>query len=151
MHDAAEPRLWLRAPALASEIAGVQNAAPALRSAVAQRQVLNIERCRPCRAHRELVAAPPWLDIDELHGLMLGREPCRNIAGRRHLGATQGTCCRAANWVDMGMAERRGRQEQVARKCVFVHPLPRSWRQILTAPLELPCLLPTKRLRAPVD
>ena len=45
----------------------------------------------------------------------------------------------------------RARQEQVARKHVFVYPLQRNWRQVLTAPLELPRLLPTKRMRAPVD
>ena len=68
----------------------------------------------------------------------------------------RGTCYRAANWVELGMTEGRGRQErarqeQVARKHVFVYPLQRNWRQILTAPLELPRLLPTKRMRAPVD
>ncbi len=54
------------------------------------------------------------------------------------------------------MTEGRGRQDrarqsQIARKHVFVYPLQRNWRQILTAPLELPRLLPTKRMRAPVD
>jgi Domain of unknown function (DUF4338)/Transposase Tn5 dimerisation domain/Transposase DNA-binding len=68
----------------------------------------------------------------------------------------RGTCYRAANWVELGMTQGRGRQdrarqEQVARKHVFVYPLQRNWRQILTAPLELPRLLPTKRIRAPVD
>ena len=68
----------------------------------------------------------------------------------------RGTCYRAANWVELGMTEGRGRQDrarqqQVARKHVFVYPLQRNWRQILTAPLELPRLLPTKRMRAPMD
>ena len=68
----------------------------------------------------------------------------------------RGTCYRAANWVELGMTEGRGRQdharlEQVARKHVFVYPLQRNWRQILTAPLELARLLPTKRMRSPVD
>lgn len=68
----------------------------------------------------------------------------------------RGTCYPAANWVELGMTEGRGRQdrarqEQVARKHVFVYPLQRNWRQILTAPLELARLLPTKRMRAPVD
>ena len=43
LHDFAELLLWLRAPGLALEIARLQNADPNLRSAVAQRQVLNIE------------------------------------------------------------------------------------------------------------
>ena len=45
LHDFAELLLWLRAPALALEIARRQRVDPALRSAVAQRQVLNIELC----------------------------------------------------------------------------------------------------------
>ena len=45
LHDFAELLLWLRAPALALEIARRQRADPALRSAVVQRQVLNIELC----------------------------------------------------------------------------------------------------------
>jgi len=32
-----------------------------------------------------------------------------------------------------------------------VYPLQRNWRKILTAPLELPRLMPTRRTRAPVD
>lgn len=43
LHDFAELLLWLRAPALAKEIAARQAADPALRSALAQRDVLNIE------------------------------------------------------------------------------------------------------------
>ena len=43
LHDFAELLMWLRAPALALEIARLQQAEPTLRSAVAQREVLNIE------------------------------------------------------------------------------------------------------------
>jgi HD-like signal output (HDOD) protein len=43
LHDFAEMLLWCHAPALALEIAERQRADPALRSAVAQREVLNIE------------------------------------------------------------------------------------------------------------
>ena len=43
LHDFAELLLWLRAPALALQIAALQQADPTLRSARAQRQVLNIE------------------------------------------------------------------------------------------------------------
>jgi len=43
LHDFAELLLWLRAPALALQIAALQQADPTLRSAHAQRQVLNIE------------------------------------------------------------------------------------------------------------
>jgi len=45
LHDFAELLLWLSAPVLALEIARLQQADPTLRSAVAQRQVLNIELC----------------------------------------------------------------------------------------------------------
>lgn len=68
----------------------------------------------------------------------------------------RGTCYRAANWIELGMTEGRGRQdrarqEQLARKHVFVYALQRNWRKILTAPLELPRLLPTTPTRAPTD
>jgi HD-like signal output (HDOD) protein len=43
LHDFAEMLLWLHAPALALQIAQAQRADPALRSAVVQRQVLEIE------------------------------------------------------------------------------------------------------------
>jgi HD-like signal output (HDOD) protein len=43
LHDFAEMLLWLHAPALATQLAERQQADPALRSAVAQRELLNIE------------------------------------------------------------------------------------------------------------
>jgi HD-like signal output (HDOD) protein len=43
LHDFAELLLWLRAPALAAEIASRQAADPTLRSAAMQRELLNIE------------------------------------------------------------------------------------------------------------
>ena len=43
LHDFAELLLWLRAPALALQIAQRQQADPALRSAAVQREVLHIE------------------------------------------------------------------------------------------------------------
>ena len=68
----------------------------------------------------------------------------------------RGTCYRAANWIELGLTEGRGRQdrarqEQVARKHVLVYPLQRNWRRILSAPLELPRLLPTTRKRPAAD
>jgi hypothetical protein len=71
-------------------------------------------------------------------------------------GRYRGTCYRAANWIELGLTEGRGRQdrarlEQVSRKHVFVYALQRNWRKILTAPLELPRLLPTTPTRAPTD
>lgn len=68
----------------------------------------------------------------------------------------RGTCYRAANWIDLGLTEGRGRQdrlhqEDIGRKHVFVYRLQRNWRKILSAPLELPRLMPTRRTRAPVD
>ncbi len=43
LHDFAELLLWLRAPALALQMAARQAADPALRSAVVQRELLNVE------------------------------------------------------------------------------------------------------------
>lgn len=68
----------------------------------------------------------------------------------------RGTCYRAANWIDLGLTVGRGRQDrarqsQVGRKHVFVYPLQRNWRKILSAPLELARLLPTTRTRPPLD
>jgi hypothetical protein len=68
----------------------------------------------------------------------------------------RGTCYRAANWIELGLTEGRGRQdrarqEQLARKHVLVYPLQRNWRRILSAPLELPRLLPTTRKRPAAD
>jgi hypothetical protein len=68
----------------------------------------------------------------------------------------RGTCYRAANWIDLGLTEGRGRQdrarqEQISRKHVFVYPLQRNSRKLLNAPLELPRLLPTQRARSPAD
>ncbi len=68
----------------------------------------------------------------------------------------RGTCYRAANWIDLGMTQGRGRQDrarqaEVARKQVFVYPLQRNWRKLLTAPLELPRLIPSARVSAPAD
>lgn len=71
-------------------------------------------------------------------------------------GLYRGTCYRAANWIELGLTEGRGRQdrtrqEQLSRKHVFVYPLQRQWRKTLSAPLEWPRLLPTTRTRAPTD
>jgi len=68
----------------------------------------------------------------------------------------KGTCYRAANWIDLGLTQGRGRQdrardEQVELKHVFVYPLQRNWRKLLTAPLELPRLMPSVRVQAPSD
>ena len=68
----------------------------------------------------------------------------------------RGTCYRAANWIDLGLTQGRGRQdrerqEQVGRKHVFVYPLRRNWRKLLTAPLELARLMPSVRTQPPAD
>ena len=68
----------------------------------------------------------------------------------------KGTCYRAANWIDLGLTQGRGRQDrgreaQVERKHVFVYAFQRNWRNLLTAPMELPRLMPTARVRAPTD
>jgi len=68
----------------------------------------------------------------------------------------EGTCYRAANWQELGLTEGRGRQDRTRSKReppkhVFVYPLRPDCRELLSAPLELPRLLPTQRTRAPVD
>jgi Domain of unknown function (DUF4338)/Transposase Tn5 dimerisation domain/Transposase DNA-binding len=67
-----------------------------------------------------------------------------------------GTCYRAANWTDLGMTQGRGRQDRarqghVGHKRVFVYPLQRNWRKLLTAPPELARLMPSVRAKPPVD
>jgi Druantia protein DruA len=53
----------------------------------------------------------------------------------------RGTCYRAANWIEVGITQGRGRmdrsgQAQGIRKQIFLYPLHRHWRQRLcTAPL----------------
>jgi hypothetical protein len=68
----------------------------------------------------------------------------------------KGTCYRAANWIELGLTEGRGRQDTkrataLSRKHVLVYPLQRNWRQVLRAPLELPRTGPSARTRAPAD
>lgn len=67
-----------------------------------------------------------------------------------------GTCYRAANWTDLGMTQGRGRQDrarqgQAGHKRVFVYPLQRNWRKLLSAPPELARLMPSVRAKPPVD
>ncbi len=67
-----------------------------------------------------------------------------------------GTCYRAANWTDLGMTQGRGRQDRVRQGCVgrkqvFVYPLQRNWRKLLTAPPELARLMPSVRAKPPLD
>ncbi len=67
-----------------------------------------------------------------------------------------GTCYRAANWVELGLTQGRGRQDavgtgQIGRKQVLVYPLARNWRKILTAPLPWARIVPGSRLREPAD
>jgi hypothetical protein len=71
-------------------------------------------------------------------------------------GRYRGTCYRAANWIDLGLTQGRGRQDRaraqcVERKHVLVYPLQRNWRKLLTAPLDLPRLLPAERAQRPTD
>ena len=53
-----------------------------------------------------------------------------------------GTCYRAANWVYLGEAAGRGRQDRAHAmaatvKAIGVYPLFRAWRKRLVAPLEV--------------
>jgi len=68
----------------------------------------------------------------------------------------EGTCYRAANWVELGLSEGRGRQDrgrsaQRAPKRVLAYPLQRNWRKILNAPLEWPRIVPHARVQPPAD
>ena len=68
----------------------------------------------------------------------------------------EGTCYRAANWIDLGLTQGRGRQDrertaQVAAKRVLVYPLQRNARKILTAPLAWPRIVPSARAQPPAD
>jgi hypothetical protein len=68
----------------------------------------------------------------------------------------RGTCYRAANWIDLGLTQGRGRQDRareqpVERKHVLVYPLQRNWCKLLTAPLNLPRLLPAQHAQRPTD
>lgn len=68
----------------------------------------------------------------------------------------EGTCYRAANWIDLGLTQGRGRQDrertaQLAAKRVLVYPLQRNWRKILTAPLHWPRIVPSPRAQPPAD
>jgi Domain of unknown function (DUF4338)/Transposase Tn5 dimerisation domain/Transposase DNA-binding len=68
----------------------------------------------------------------------------------------EGTCYRAANWIELGVTQGRGRQDrsrtaQLAPKRVLVYPLQRNWRKILNAPLPWPRIVPSARMQAPAD
>ena len=68
----------------------------------------------------------------------------------------RGTCYRAANWIDLGLTQGRGRQDSARQeplecKHVFVYPLRHNWRELLTAPLDLPRLMPSVRTQPPAD
>jgi len=112
----------------------------------------------------------PTVQIAHLASHVLGLA-CRQLGGdwQRHYGERpvlletfvdrsryRGTCYRAANWIDLGLTQGRGRQdrareEPLERKQVFVYPLRRDWRAVLTAPLELPRLMPSVRTSPPGD
>jgi hypothetical protein len=68
----------------------------------------------------------------------------------------EGTCYRAANWIELGLTEGRGRQDrgrsaQRAPKHVLAYPLQRNWRNVLSAPLEWPRIVPHARVQPPLD
>lgn len=68
----------------------------------------------------------------------------------------EGTCYRAANWIDLGLTQGRGRQDrertaQLAPKRVLVYPLQRNARKILSAPLHWPRIVPSARAQPPAD
>lgn len=66
----------------------------------------------------------------------------------------EGTCYRAANWIDLGLTQGRGRQDrertaQLAAKRVLVYRLQRNARKILSAPLDWPRIVPSARAQPP--
>jgi hypothetical protein len=68
----------------------------------------------------------------------------------------EGICYRAANWIDLGLSQGRGRQDRartarLAAKRVLVYPLQRNARKILSAPLDWPRIVPSARAQRPAD
>jgi hypothetical protein len=67
-----------------------------------------------------------------------------------------GTCYDAANWIDVGTTQGRGRQDRnreatLAPKRVLVYPLRRDCRKLLAAPLVLPRIVLSASDDPPVD
>jgi len=96
----------------------------------------------------------PWAHIPHLASHILGRAARRLPADWQACYGVEpvlletlvdparyrGTCYRAANWIEIGMTQGRGRMDrsgyaQGIRKQIFLYPLHRHWRQRLcTAP-----------------
>ena len=92
----------------------------------------------------------PWVKVKGLASHILGRVNCRladdwlELYGSRPLlletfveARFQGTCYRAANWLELGKTQGRGRMdryEQYGRpkKTIWVYPLHRHARRLLT-------------------
>jgi len=98
----------------------------------------------------------PWARIPHLASHTLGRA-ARQLPNdwRAHYGVLpvlletivdparyRGVCYRAANWIEIGMTQGRGRMDRAGRapgvgKRIFLYPLHRHWRQKLCgAPLD---------------
>ncbi len=94
----------------------------------------------------------PWVRIPHLASHILARA-ARQLSGdwQTHYGVTPvlletlvdparypGICYRAANWIDVGITQGRGRMDRArqalhSRKQIFLYPLHRHWRQRLCA------------------
>jgi hypothetical protein len=101
----------------------------------------------------------PWTQIPNLASHILARA-ARQLPGdwQRHYGVEpvlletlvdparyRGICYRAANWIDVGMTQGRGRMDRSGcapgvPKKIFLYPLHRHWRQRL-------CTIPPAELR----
>jgi hypothetical protein len=100
----------------------------------------------------------PWAQISHLASHILARAARQLPADwQAHYGVEpvlletlvdparyRGICYRAANWIDVGMTQGRGRMDRSGhasgiRKQIFLYPLDRRWRQRLctTSPTEL--------------
>jgi len=95
----------------------------------------------------------PWTKITNLASHILARAAERlPVDWKAHYGVEpvlletlvdparyRGTCYRAANWIEVGVTQGRGRmdrqrQAQSVPKRIFLYPLHRHWRQRLWAP-----------------
>lgn len=69
----------------------------------------------------------------------------------------EGTCYRAANWVEIGVTKGFGRsridfyQLHDRPKAIFLHPLTRNARHILSAPVMPPAWAPFERVADPIE
>ncbi len=101
----------------------------------------------------QYVPTLPWIRVPHLASKILGTNLRRLDADWRQtwshglvlaetfvdVARFQGTCYRAANWIEVGITQGRGKKgnryhHRGRPKTVWIYPLHRHWRQRLTAP-----------------